>query len=138
MASYDNIRDVITRNNATPVGGLLHAIEAVVTGQEDQTARQLFPLVLGKNTSATEDMVLCYQYAGYSPQVLERNYSKKNHRCLKVSQLKNKNAADPDPAAQPISFNPQQAFVIAKLKFKDVKRQNCVDEDNVDVYWGAN
>jgi len=135
--SYDVIRGVIIENNNAPPGGLLHAIAArlqpdPIDDPPNQT-RKLFPLVLGKDATNTIEMVLMYQYAGYSKQPLDPNFSKKNFRCFKVDALKN---TDPlDPAVQRITFSPSPAFTIPKLKFKDVKRQNCVDEDNVDKYY---
>jgi hypothetical protein len=133
--SYDVIRGVIVENNSTPSGGLLHAIAARLTADPtgDTNTRKLFPLVLGKDAAGTVEMVLMYQYAGYSKKPLEPNYSKKNFRCFKVDDLKNTNPDE--PAVQRIPFSPSPAFTIPKLKFKDVKRQNCVDEDNVDVYY---
>jgi hypothetical protein len=135
--SYDVILDVITRNKRAGGNDVLHAIAARLqadpTDDPPTQTRKLFPLVLGKDVTGTNDMVLMYQYEGYSPQKLESNFSKKNYRCFKVDTLKN---TDPrDPAVQPITFSPSSAFNLNKLKFKDVKRQNCVDEDYVDVYY---
>jgi|SRR4051794_26538963 hypothetical protein len=136
MSSYANIKDVITRNSAAAPGALLFAIEAKVTGQEGQDARRIFPLVLGQNAAGTEDMLLCYQYEGYTPQPLRPNFSTKNFRCLKVAQLKNANGTATDTDAQPIVYHPITPFPpLNKMKFKDVKRQNCVDEDHVDVFY---
>src|SRR4051812_23644605 len=135
--SYDVISDVINRNKTARAGDVLHSIAARLqadpTDDPPTQTRKLFPLILGKDVTGTTEMVLVYQYEGFSKQPLESNFSKKNYRCFKVDVLKN---TDPhDPAVQQITFSPSQAFAINKLKFKDVKRQNCVDEDYVDTYY---
>src|SRR5262245_16716162 len=76
----------------------------------DPSPRTLWPHVLGmsevpdSNPPTQQEMVLCYQYDGYSPSPLATPHlNRKNYRCLKVASLKNvsKIAFVPTPPPPP-------------------------------------
>ena len=135
MASpnFNTIKAVI--DNKTPP---LQAIHVYHQGDPTGTTRTLWPHVLGTNNG--KEMVLCYQYDGHSKIPLKPNFSKKNFRCFEVSKL-----TDPSGSANPyvkvITFTPINppppagpTWTPFEFKVKDVKRQNCVDEDEVETF----
>jgi hypothetical protein len=124
MASvkYDKFKAVIIEPDPTEP----RAIQAKYQGDQvddDDDLRKLWPLVLGFDT-AGEEVALCYQYKGYSQLPLKPHVSMRNLRCLKISKLTDVTKIVYDPATE--GFDPPV------LRFKQVKKQTCVDD--VDVY----
>jgi hypothetical protein len=132
--NFNTIKAVIDKT--TPP---LQAIETYFQGDPSGSTRKLWPHVLGTNNG--KEMVLCYQYDGHSERPLVKPHpSKKNFRCFELIKLK-----DPTNPANPnvkvITFTPinppppaGQTWTPFEFKFKDVKRQNCVDEDEVETF----
>jgi hypothetical protein len=88
--------------------------------------RKLWPHVLGRSPipdsspPQEKEVVLCYQYAGYSKEPIindHANYPRKNLRCFNVETLENVSREDFDGGFTPKKFN-----------FKKVKKQNCVED----------
>jgi hypothetical protein len=112
-AKYDKIKEVIADTTTQPP----FAIQAKYKGGG---LRDLWPHVLGTSPNSVsgnpEEIVLCYQFGGYSPVPLEPNPSRKNFRCFKLASL---TSITKIPFTE--TWDPYQ------LKLKQVKRQNCVD-----------
>ena len=119
------------------------AIHAYYEGDPAGTTRKLWPHVLGWSRtgpgSPDVEMVLCYQYDGYSGRPLATPHPKlkKNCRCFKVASLKD--PANPtNSQVLVIDFDPinpppptGDTWEPKKFTFKQVKKQNCVDDVEV-------
>jgi hypothetical protein len=130
-ANFNTIKAVI--DNKTT----LQAIEVFYQGDPSGATRKLFPHVLG--TINGKETVLCYQYDGHSEIPLKKNFSKKNFRCFEVGKLMAPGGVNPN--VNVITFTPVkppppagQTWTPMEFKVKQVKRQSCVDEDEVETF----
>ena len=108
MSAYDHIRSLIEEKPAKK------AIKAKYKGEANP--RELWPHVLGKNSTSGYEVVLCYQGAGPDPN--------QGYRCFKVEDLE----------LVDVPYEPQDWSPKKKFKLKDVMRQNCVSWEEVDAY----
>jgi hypothetical protein len=138
--NYTLIRDVI--ENTTEKKAIL-AYYAGTTPDPQGSIRKLWPHVLGvsKTGNTVEEVVLCYQYDGYSkrPVATPHPKLKKNMRCFKVASLRD--PTNPIAGSQVIvidfaSVDPPppagQSWEPKKLTYKQLDKQNCVED--VDVF----
>jgi len=80
--------------------------------------RTFVPFVLG----SSPEVVLGYQYIGPYPHPKGTGW-----RCFLLSDFQAGTATQ-------IAFTPPAWWTPQTMKFKDVKRQSCVDENNVEVW----
>jgi hypothetical protein len=120
---YEKFREAILEQDPEEK----RAIHARFQGDDDNDEkRKLWPLVLGHNESGSEEIALCYQYGGHTDLELEPHVSFRNLRCLKLHKLRDVSKEVFDASPQGEGFDPPV------LTFKQVKKQNCIDE--VDVH----
>ncbi len=93
-------------------------ISAIYRGERGRL-RQLFPHVLGF-TSDLEEIVLCYQFGGYSPVRLDSKHpSPKNWRCFRVKELTEVAALDmPKGPWTPRGYSAAKQKSVTKVKAK--------------------
>jgi len=120
---FDDIKDIIKNK---PRKAIQVHFEKDPPGEK----RKLWPHVIGWSADPSGnnvEKVLCYQYDGYTPSgnLATPHPARANFRCFKVENLKELTIvnfeASPNPPPDPPSWEP------IKFKYKDVKRQNCVE-----------
>lgn len=114
---YDTISAAIDDSNRIPPGPN-PAISARVTGEPAD--RIMLPYVLGtSDSSGAKQMVLCYQYDGYSGShpLATPHPSPKNWRCFDVAKF---------TTVTQVSFSPTPSFTPFRMTGKQRQRQNCV------------
>ncbi len=138
-----SINYTLISNAIQSTTGHNNAIQTYYDGDPANSTRTLWPLVLGTSRtgpgSPDVEMVVCYQYDGYSklPLALPHPKLKKNIRCFKVASLKD--PANPaNTQVKVIDFAPinppppaGDSWDPPKVKLKQLKKQNCVDDVDV-------
>ena len=123
-ANFKKIKQVIKQEDAEQERTITARLSTDETGPG--TLRKLWPHVLGRTTVPDSnpplevEMVLCYQYGGYSKDPIDTHhdqYPRKNFRCFKVESL-----------LDVVKELFQEEWTPKKLKFRQVKKQSCVDD----------
>jgi hypothetical protein len=134
MANSANYNSIKQAMQATPLKALLARISNDTTD-----LRKLVPLALGTSQKDGTDveMVLCYQYDAPAVDVLP-NFNIKNCRCFPVEKLKNPTNTDSSNPDSKIALvfdftpiNPSSPAWKPELTFKQLKKQNCVEDVEV-------
>ena len=112
MAVYDDLKALILEKPAKK------AIKARY--KTDANDRELWPHILGENSTSGYQVVLCYQGVGPDPAIPAKGY-----RCFRVDS----NDLTLVGAPYIPTWNAPKKF-----NFKDVLNQGCVTIDEVDAY----